>query len=185
VKYSAFLRGAEVIGTVFWRYAASALSSAPEKSACLHSIPRSFVHPTMKTATALPASIAPLLGAPGVAALPGEFLPGRPRAFRAVVLILLDGFGWRFFEKIVDDYPALRRFAAARGVAKLTSQFPSTTAAHVTCLHTGLEVGQSGVYEWQNSDSVTPWSQYSLRRASSWRPAGPPKRRIHKIVGDV
>jgi hypothetical protein len=101
--------------------------------------------------TAVPASIGPLLGAPGVTVLPGGFLPGRPRAFRAVVLILLDGFGWRFFEKVADDYPALRRFAAASGVAKLTSQFPSTTAAHITCLHTGLEVGQSGVYEWQSS----------------------------------
>ena len=29
------------------------------------------------------------------------------------------------------------------------SQFPSTTASHVTCLHSGLEVGQSGVFEWQ------------------------------------
>ena len=65
------------------------------------------------------------------------------------MLILLDGFGWRFFEKVVEAYPALRRFAAADGVAKLTAQFPSTTAAHITCLHTGLEVGQSGVYEWQ------------------------------------
>ena len=42
----------------------------------------------------------------GSAALPDGFLPGRPSAFRAVVLILLDGFGWRFFEKVADDYPA-------------------------------------------------------------------------------
>jgi hypothetical protein len=101
--------------------------------------------------TALPASIGPLLGAPGLAALPDGFHPGRSPTFRAAVLILLDGFGWRFFEKVADDYPLLRRFTAASGVAKLTSQFPSTTAAHITCLHTGLEVGQSGVYEWQSS----------------------------------
>lgn len=117
----------------------------------MFSLDPAFVCPTYDSHsfTAIPASIAPLLGAPGLAALSDEFLPGRPRTFRAVVLILLDGFGWRFFEKVADDYPALRRFAAASGVAKLTSQFPSTTAAHITCLHTGLEVGQSGVYEWQ------------------------------------
>ena len=114
-----------------------------------------FVRPSydQNCFTTVPASIGPLLGTPGVAALPETFLPGRPHAFRAVVLILLDGFGWRFIEKVADDYPALGRFAAAGGVAKLTSQFPSTTAAHITCLHTGLEVGQSGVYEWQNSVS--------------------------------
>ena len=110
-----------------------------------------FLRPSydVRCFTAIPASIGPLFGAPGTALLPAEFLPGRPKTFRSVVLILLDGFGWRFFEKVADDYPALRRFIAAEGAIKLTSQFPSTTAAHVTCLHTGLEVGQSGVYEWQ------------------------------------
>ena len=98
--------------------------------------------------TAIPQSIAGLLGH-GQIALAPELFRGLPKTYRSVVLVLLDGFGWRFFEKVADDYPALRRFAAADGVVKLTAQFPSTTAAHVTCLHTGLEVGQSGVYEWQ------------------------------------
>ena len=136
--------------------------------------------------TAVPASIGPLLGAPGVAALPDGFLPGRPRTFRAVVLILLDGFGWRFFEKVADDYPALRRFAAASGVAKLTSQFPSTTAAHITCLHTGLEVGQSGVYEWQYYEPqldavITPllFSYAGTKERDTLKPTGIAPERIY------
>jgi predicted AlkP superfamily pyrophosphatase or phosphodiesterase len=31
---------------------------------------------------------------------------------------------------------------------EFTAQFPSTTAAQVTTINTGLEVGQSGIYEW-------------------------------------
>jgi len=110
-----------------------------------------FIRPTYDghCFTAIPASIGPLLGAPGAVALPAGLMHDRPAAFRAVVFLLLDGFGWRFFEKYTDDYPALRRFIAADGVARLTAQFPATTAAHVTSLHTNLEVGQTGVYEWQ------------------------------------
>jgi predicted AlkP superfamily pyrophosphatase or phosphodiesterase len=69
-------------------------------------------------------------------------------AFDTVVLILLDGFGWRFFERYVDDFPFLQAFVNDGIVSKITSQFPSTTAAHVTCIHTGQNVGASGVYEW-------------------------------------
>jgi predicted AlkP superfamily pyrophosphatase or phosphodiesterase len=119
----------------------------------MFSLDPAFVRPTYdsNSFTAIPASIAPLLGGSGSVTLPAEIFRGKPATYRTVILILLDGFGWRFFEKVADSYPALRRFAAAAGVAKLTAQFPSTTAAHVTCLHTGLEVGQSGVYEWQSS----------------------------------
>ena len=65
-----------------------------------------------------------------------------------VVLFFIDAFGWRFFEKYADDYPFLRRILDEGYVTKLTSQFPSTTAAHVTAIHTGLPVDQSGVFEW-------------------------------------
>jgi predicted AlkP superfamily pyrophosphatase or phosphodiesterase len=67
--------------------------------------------------------------------------------YDAVVLFFIDGFGWRFFEKF-KDMPFLKRLTKSGKVEKLTAQFPSTTAAHLTTIHTGLPVGQSGVYEW-------------------------------------
>ena len=67
--------------------------------------------------------------------------------YDAVVLFLVDGFGWRFFERFQDS-PFLKRLARGGQIEKLISQFPSTTAAHVTAIHSGWTVGQSGVYEW-------------------------------------
>lgn len=61
-----------------------------------------------------------------------------------VLLVLLDAFGMRFVERYAE-HPLLRRLSA---VHPLTSQFPSTTTAHVTTLHTGLPVGTHGLYEW-------------------------------------
>ena len=68
-------------------------------------------------------------------------------SYDAVVLFLVDGFGWQFFERF-QDAPFLKRIATHGRIEKLISQFPSTTAAHLTTLHTGWNVGQSGVYEW-------------------------------------
>lgn len=67
--------------------------------------------------------------------------------YDAVVLFLMDGFGWRFYERF-QDAPFIQRIAKHGKIEKLTSQFPSTTAAHVTTIHTGLPVGVSGVHEW-------------------------------------
>jgi len=67
--------------------------------------------------------------------------------YDAVVLFLVDGFGWRFYERF-QDAPFIKRIAKHGRIEKLISQFPSTTAAHLTMIHTGLQVGQSGVHEW-------------------------------------
>lgn len=68
--------------------------------------------------------------------------------YDCVVLFLIDAFGWEFFQKYAARYPFLSRFLNQGIVSKITSQFPSTTTAHMTTLHTGLEVGQTGLYEW-------------------------------------
>jgi predicted AlkP superfamily pyrophosphatase or phosphodiesterase len=84
----------------------------------------------------------------GFASIPSRIQDAFASAkYDAVVLFLVDGFGWRFFERF-QDAPFLKRMARQGRVEKLISQFPSTTAAHVTTIHSGLTVGQSGVYEW-------------------------------------
>jgi predicted AlkP superfamily pyrophosphatase or phosphodiesterase len=92
--------------------------------------------------------IRPRYDGTGFASLPARvktaFASGN---YDAVVLFLIDGFGWRFFERF-QDAPFLKRIAKRGRIEKLISQFPSTTAAHVTTIHTGWNVGQSGVYEW-------------------------------------
>jgi predicted AlkP superfamily pyrophosphatase or phosphodiesterase len=81
------------------------------------------------------------------AGLPADTLP--VRRCDTVILVLVDAFGWRFFERYWERYPFLRRFVSEGVASKLTTQFPSTTAAHVTTIHTGLTPGESGVWEWQ------------------------------------
>jgi hypothetical protein len=89
---------------------------------------------------ALPDTVARLLGV----GKGGVALDGLPARAQHVVLVLLDAFGWRFFTRH-GDHPLLRRFDA---VVPLTTQFPSTTTAHVTTLHTGVALGEHGLYEW-------------------------------------
>jgi predicted AlkP superfamily pyrophosphatase or phosphodiesterase len=60
-----------------------------------------------------------------------------------VGVILLDAFGRRLLERHAD-HPFLRRLE----VTELSTQFPSTTTAHVTTMHTGRPVGEHGLYEW-------------------------------------
>lgn len=95
-----------------------------------------------------PTFIKPRYDEGGFAGIPNRitnaFATGR---YDAVVLFLVDAFGWRFHERF-QDAGFIQRIARHGTIVKLTSQFPSTTAAHVTTIHTGLPVGVSGVHEW-------------------------------------
>ncbi len=67
--------------------------------------------------------------------------------YEAVILLLIDGFGWRFFEQFQEN-PLLTRIGKEGQVERWYAQFPSTTASHLTTLHTGQPVGEHGVLEW-------------------------------------
>ena len=96
----------------------------------------------------LPATIDFLLTGQKSPMLPLDVLGNLPTKYNTVIFFFIDAFGWRFFERYAEKYAFLKTVSSQGVVSKLTSQFPSTTAAHVTCMHTGLNVGQSGVYEW-------------------------------------
>jgi hypothetical protein len=65
------------------------------------------------------------------------------REHARVVLIYFDAFGWRFYERHAE-HPL---FASAE-VEKWSSRFPSTTTVHSTTIHSGLPLGEHGLYEW-------------------------------------
>jgi hypothetical protein len=102
-----------------------------------------LTRPVADTFAAIPATVERLLtGAPG--GLPQGLLgDAAPERADRVGVVLLDAFGMRFVERHAD-HPLLRRLH----VAPLASQFPSTTTAHVTTMHTGTPVGAHGLYEW-------------------------------------
>src|SRR5215217_2447150 len=102
-----------------------------------------LTRPRADTFALLPATVERLLtGAPG--GLPPALLGGdAPERPDRVAVVLLDAFGMRFVERHAD-HPLFRRLH----VAPLESQFPSTTTAHVTTMHSGTPVGAHGLYEW-------------------------------------
>jgi Type I phosphodiesterase / nucleotide pyrophosphatase len=95
----------------------------------------------------LPATVERLLT--GTTAGPALDEPLLHERFARVALIYLDAFGWTFLDRQRSRRHALLDRVASDGVlAQLTSQFPSTTAAHATTIHSGLPVAEHGVYEW-------------------------------------
>ena len=68
----------------------------------------------------------------------------------SVVIFLIDALGWNLFSRAAsENLPGLSRFIDEGVVSKLSTLFPSTTAAHVHCLNTGLLPRQSQVFEWR------------------------------------
>jgi hypothetical protein len=95
----------------------------------------------------IPATVVRLLPGSGDGGLDPEVLADLDRRWTRVVLVVVDAFGWSCAERHAD-HPFLRRVAADGVLAQLTSQFPSTTSAHMTTLHSGLPLGETGIYEW-------------------------------------
>jgi hypothetical protein len=65
-----------------------------------------------------------------------------------VVLIFVDSFGWEFWQQYHRRFRATRRVVEKGTLTPISALFPSTTAASVSTLHTGVLPGQHALYEW-------------------------------------
>src|SRR5437667_8671632 len=77
-------------------------------------------------------------------ALPADVLGNFATSYDKVIVLLLDGFGWRFFNQYLPHSTFLQYIMNHGIISKLTTQFPSTTPAEITTIHTGLPVGRHG-----------------------------------------
>lgn len=88
---------------------------------------------------------------------------------RGVCLLLVDGLGWHALRKHPADAPFLTSLAG--GSEPIMSGFPSTTAASISTIGTGVPVGQHGIvgFSFAIPDGV-------LINALSWHTHGAGKR---------
>ncbi|HLW96996.1 MAG TPA: alkaline phosphatase family protein [Solirubrobacteraceae bacterium] len=105
--------------------------------------------------------VAPDHGGACFAALPGTFAqmlveeslrPPLPAALLAPLEARYERVVFVYFDALnresADRHAAHPLLARAALNTKITSQFPSTTTVHMTTIHTGLPVGEHGLYEW-------------------------------------
>jgi predicted AlkP superfamily pyrophosphatase or phosphodiesterase len=65
-----------------------------------------------------------------------------------IVVLLIDGFGWHQWLKYAAHYDFFNRVTARGVVVPITTVFPSTTAAALTTMHSGLTPQEHGLPEW-------------------------------------
>lgn len=98
----------------------------------------------------LPSAIAFLLGAQSQSPLSEALRRAglEPSKNYRVINFVIDGFGYDQWLWHAERIPFLRRLTEVGSLLPITSVFPSTTAAALTTLHTGLTPQQHGLTEW-------------------------------------
>lgn len=116
----------------------------------------------------IPQTIQWMLTGQGSCPLPREIFGILPQRYKKVILLFIDAFGWTLFERYAQKIPFLRTIYTHGVASKLTAMFPSTTLGHLTCINTGLDIAQSGLYEWflyepQLDEMICPFTFSSAR----------------------
>ncbi len=95
----------------------------------------------------IPDSIFEILSTGKQKSLPNDVFKKEDFDYDNVILILIDAMGWNSLLRNKDS-DAFRFLNNNSVISKLTSQFPATTAAEVTTMHTGIPVSKHGIFEW-------------------------------------
>ncbi len=109
-----------------------------------------FVYPNYDGGSLLnvPSTILSLFGQkPLKKLLPGKMYSGAEGAEK-IILFVIDGFGHNLFQKEAVNFPFFRKLADDKFYNSITSVFPSTTAASLGTLHSGLSTPEHGLPEW-------------------------------------
>ncbi len=80
--------------------------------------------------------------------LPGDVFGEFKKEYKNVVLFVIDGFGWSLFNELCGKNLLPKELLEKSVISQMTAQFPSTTAAALTSIHTGMPVEETGIYEW-------------------------------------
>jgi predicted AlkP superfamily pyrophosphatase or phosphodiesterase len=84
----------------------------------------------------------------GKKTLPDEIYKKYIDKNQKIVLFLTDGFGYEQCKEVSQDVPFLEKLLGDNRIYPITSVFPSTTAASLTTLATGLTPQEHGLFEW-------------------------------------
>ncbi|WP_135852660.1 alkaline phosphatase family protein [Halorussus salinus] len=96
----------------------------------------------------VPHTVTDALGVETGRTLPDDVLAGVSDEFERVLVVLVDGFGFRQWRRERDHHALLDRLSSAGRVTPLTSIYPSETAAAMTTFHTGTLPVEHGVVGW-------------------------------------
>ena len=123
----------------------------------------------------IPGIIAPLLGVPQHKNSLAYAVTRQSSPAQNVVVLLIDGFGYNSWLKYCEDFPFMRAMTERGCVMPITSLFPSTTAASLTCVNSGLTPQQHGLVEWRlYMDELgypiftLPFTSPAMREAPDW-----------------
>ncbi|WP_123536951.1 alkaline phosphatase family protein [Halosimplex salinum] len=96
----------------------------------------------------VPGTAADAFGVDVGRSLPADVLAGVESDVSNVVVVLLDGLGWRRWRRDAEEHRLLARLSERGSVRPLTSVAPSSTASAITTMHTAAPPAEHGVFGW-------------------------------------